>query len=740
MDAAVTRFSASVPERAVDVQRRAESCVIDGDATHHDLRRRSVGRPRKRLTRVQVYARRRSRVDAFLVDGAMLAGRRIGLSLMIGRIALALYTMSFIGCGDNDGPGGPSVPLPDAGPDTRIDASHVADSGDERETGADATNEVDADGAARPDVRLDSGGDLLVDSQMDSDDPAIDGASIVDSRADIPEAILPDGGPVTGPGCGGCFADELQAGGRCFTNTSCGSPPNAVMRRINGVCQIESCHAGWGDCDGRPDTGCETDFTRPETCNGCKNACPLGQFCGTSGCITACAPPMTDCGGACVDLSTSPLHCKVCFEPCTDKQWHRPTCTAGVCGHQIVCGAGSVVCGSVCSLLDEDPAHCGSCGRTCSSPAGGTVSCRSGVCIPHCPAGFTLCGGACVDQQTDPVHCGTCGNTCATGSCVAGACDSSWSPIVATGMAPSALALDDASLYWVETQAGRVMKVAKTGGTPVALATAQADAFDLALDASSVYWSSRLGNAIRRIAKVGGTPPELVAATREPMHIATDGTFVFFEEPPPRMDAGSPGDAAPPADAGLPAPPVVRKTRIGSGVAEDFFQFPNGDTDATLTRMLVDDRYMYWAARKRTAPGVSFAFFVEKETGNTMRALPAIWGEIAMDDAFIYITTGSGNTGTPLTVGAVTKADGRGWGIMQFDPGAAYPGGGSMAVGNTYLYRSSPGALTGVQKVLKCGTQNMPSKINGTDQWSSLVADAAYVYGVFGNEIRRAPR
>jgi hypothetical protein len=307
-------------------------------------------------------------------------------------------------------------------------------------------------------------------------------------------------------------------------------------------------------------------------------------------------------------------------------------------------------------------------------------------------------------------------------------------------MAPSALAIDDASLYWVENQAGRVMKVAKVGGSPVPLATAQADAFDLALDATSVYWSSRLGNAIRRISKVGGTPPELVVATREPMHIATDGTFVFFEEPPPRMDAGTPGDAAPPADAGLPPPPIVRKTRIGSGVAEDFFQFPDGDTDATLTRMLVDDRYLYWAARKRAAPGINFAFFVEKDTGNTMRTLPAKWGELAMDDAFVYITTGSGNPGTPLTVGAVTKADGRGWGIMQFDPGPAYSGGGSMAVGDTYLYRSSPGALTGVQKVLKCGTQNVPSKINGTDQWSFLVADAAYVYGVFGNQIRRAPR
>jgi hypothetical protein len=111
-----------------------------------------------------------------------------------------------------------------------------------------------------------------------------------------------------------------------------------------------------------------------------------------------------------------------------------------------------------------------------------------------------------------------------------------------------------------------------------------------------------------------------------------------------------------------------------------------------------------------------------------------------MDEAFIYMTTGSGAAGSLLTVGAFTKDSSRGVGIMQFDPGANYAGGASMAVGSTYLYRSSPGALTGVQKVLKCGTQNAPTKIAGTDQWSFLVADATYVYGIMGNEVRRAPR
>jgi hypothetical protein len=510
------------------------------------------------------------------------------------------------------------------------------------------------------------------------------------------------------------------------------------MRELNGVCQIESCHPGWADCDGRPDNGCEQDLTRLENCGRCKNVCPIGQFCGASGCMAACSPPLVDCGGSCVDVSTSPLHCGACFQPCLEKQWHRATCSAGVCGHELVCGTGSVPCGNACVAIDKDAAHCGACGNACTPPSGGTISCRSGVCIPHCPSGFTLCGNACVDPQSDASHCGACGNACATGSCVAGACDASWSPVVATGMSPSALAIDDASLYWLETQAGRVMKVAKNGGTPIALATGQSSPFDLVVDSTNVYWSDPRGHVIRSVPKSGGSPQLLVAAS-QPMHIATDGTFVFFEETPPSADGGSPIDAAAPIDAGQPSS-IVRKTRIGSGVAEDFFQLSDLDSEATLTRMLVDDRYFYWAGRKRRPPLTATSYVMDKEAGVAVRSLPGNWGELALDRDFLYMTTGSGAAGTPVTIGAMAIASNRGWGILQFDPVTPYPGGASMTAGSTYLYRSSPGAITGVHKVLKCGTHNLPVKLASTDQWSSLVTDDTYVYGVFGNEIRRAPR
>jgi hypothetical protein len=595
---------------------------------------------------------------------------------------------------------------------------------------ADASADLAGDGA-RDVAALDS---AIEGASDGADGAAGNGAS--DALDVVPRDSDSGAGAVNGPGCGGCFADEVPSGAHCFADLSCGSPRHTVMTRVNGACHIQSCHPGWGDCDGRADSGCETDFTRPDNCNACGIKCAAGQLCGATGCVTACPPPTKDCGGGCVDVSSSADHCSDCFLPCRELQWYRPTCAAGVCGQEKTCPSNATACGNACSFLDEDPVNCGMCGQRCAPPLGGTVSCRGSVCIPHCPADFVLCGDACVDVQSDPAHCGMCGRACAMGGCVAGACDPSWSPVVSKGTAPIALAVDGASVYWLESDAGTVMKAPKGGGAAVALATGQAAPFDLALDASNVYWSNRRGNAVMRVAKAGGTP-ELMAPVVEPMHIVTDGVSVFVAQPPMAVDAGvrsaaSPGDQIP--------PPAVRKIRIGSGMAEAYWEFPNGETDCTLGRMLVDDQNFYWAGRRRTVPGTYFLFLSEKETGLTQRAFATDWGELAMDENFLYSVSGPGKAGAPLTIAALGKRNGKGSGLMQFMPDGAYDGGGFMAAGETYLYRSSSGEFAGVHKFLKCGLQNLPVNLTGPDRWSYLVADGPYVYGIFGTDIRRVHR
>ena len=53
-----------------------------------------------------------------------------------------------------------------------------------------------------------------------------------------------------------------------------------------------------------------------------------------------------------------------------------------------------------------------------------------------------------------------------------------------------ALALHGDNVYWVDADDGKVMQLAKTGGTPVVLASDQKDPMGIAVDGSGIYWSN----------------------------------------------------------------------------------------------------------------------------------------------------------------------------------------------------------------------------------------------------------
>jgi hypothetical protein len=188
---------------------------------------------------------------------------------------------------------------------------------------------------------------------------------------------------------------------------------------------------------------------------------------GAAGCSskTSCPQGQTDCGGACVDLSTDTLHCGACNVSCdlgascsagtclcppekpdtcgiqcVNRQTDEANC--GTCGHACglgTCGAGTCTCDAepaTVTLCPADPAtgtcvdtatnaaHCGGCGQACFA---GQV-CSASTCA--CPAGTVLCPAgaaqACVDTRTDSRNCGGCGNACAAGQvCTAGVCEAS---------------------------------------------------------------------------------------------------------------------------------------------------------------------------------------------------------------------------------------------------------------------------------------------------------------------------
>jgi hypothetical protein len=182
------------------------------------------------------------------------------------------------------------------------------------------------------------------------------------------------------------------------TVTNCGAcgdvcaPANASPRCTQGTCGMGDCISGSGDCDGKPENGCETNTL----------------------------------------LDTA--HCGTCGTVCPTGPHSKPNCANGSC--MLVCDAGFQDCDGVpddgCeTATDADPNHCGGCGIACPAPAHAVAGCNAGACaVGSCDQGFQDCNakvddGCEVDTSADATNCGACGNACAAGqSCTGGTCGS----------------------------------------------------------------------------------------------------------------------------------------------------------------------------------------------------------------------------------------------------------------------------------------------------------------------------
>jgi hypothetical protein len=105
------------------------------------------------------------------------------------------------------------------------------------------------------------------------------------------------------------------------------------------------CAPGTGDCDRRPDNGCETDIMTPRDCGGCGVACANkhgGTACEGAVCAPTCDAGYGDCDGdpanGCeTDLSSSAGHCGKCGNVCVAANG-APFCAGGACA--VTCGPG----------------------------------------------------------------------------------------------------------------------------------------------------------------------------------------------------------------------------------------------------------------------------------------------------------------------------------------------------------------------------------------------------------------
>ncbi|HSA24624.1 MAG TPA: agmatine deiminase family protein, partial [Myxococcota bacterium] len=211
-----------------------------------------------------------------------------------------------------------------------------------------------------------------------------------------------------------------------------------------GACDYASCDAGYGDCDGEREDGCEANLWQPGACG---TTCAqrvdcaalvqhaTGLACAAGACdYGACAALYGDCDGdrtnGCeLDLRLDEAHCGGCLTSCADGE----VCEGGLC-EVPACPAGLADCdgqpGDGCEVQLGTDADCAGCGDDCRDRfAHATGACVQGACaLGPCAAGYGDCDGSAADgceseHATDEAHCGDCQTACAAGqTCEGGLC------------------------------------------------------------------------------------------------------------------------------------------------------------------------------------------------------------------------------------------------------------------------------------------------------------------------------
>lgn len=237
-------------------------------------------------------------------------------------------------------------------------------------------------------------------------------------------------------GCETQLATDTQHCGAC--HAACADAVHGSSLCRAGHCELSTCTAPFGNCDGNSSNGCESNAeTDAMNCGGCGNVCNLPHaesICNQRFCAVAkCEAGWADCNGLAKDgcethLLSSLTDCGVCQAACAPAGG-AGVCVRGTCSVDS-CEQGMADCNQVptdgCEVnLGSSVENCGGCGLACSSDHG-TPSCQSGTCSIECSSGYGDCDGlvanGCETETSSNVqHCGGCNLPC-EGKCISGEC------------------------------------------------------------------------------------------------------------------------------------------------------------------------------------------------------------------------------------------------------------------------------------------------------------------------------
>lgn len=209
-------------------------------------------------------------------------------------------------------------------------------------------------------------------------------------------------GDCDGDPANGCETDLTTSLSHCGACGERCAPAHAEGVCEDGVCTAE-CDADYDDCNGYAADGCEADLTTPETCGACTNHCIENggtASCGADGtCLIDCDDGRSDCVNGVADgcetnTSVNTQHCGTCERVCPSTMG-TPACLDGTCGIS-TCTDPYQNCVQDDSVdcetnVTNDFAHCGRCDNSCFVP-NGTAVCRASECeFTGCTTGFADC-------------------------------------------------------------------------------------------------------------------------------------------------------------------------------------------------------------------------------------------------------------------------------------------------------------------------------------------------------------
>ena len=244
--------------------------------------------------------------------------------------------------------------------------------------------------------------------------------------------------------CDGVTSNGCETPTHTLTNCGgCGiscSRANATATCESGTCAIDSCNAGWADCDGIDSNGCETDIRTTSECGACGAVCTRPNAtttCSSGTCqIASCNPGWANCDGddanGCETNTRTLANCGGCGIPCSRAN-ATATCASGTCQIES-CNPGWGNCDGIDANGCETPlntlTNCGGCGVPCNLP-NASESCSTGTCqVTSCTGPFANCDGVASNGCETPINtltnCGGCGVPCnlpnASESCSTGTC------------------------------------------------------------------------------------------------------------------------------------------------------------------------------------------------------------------------------------------------------------------------------------------------------------------------------